>query len=79
MPPDQNKGNASSDNHNVKHHKKVLLNFCQEDSQRKAVLDLIIHISVTTLISYPGEKDLQVCKVEQPFVVECHYCICIQA
>ncbi|XP_055828191.1 uncharacterized protein LOC129896345 isoform X2 [Solanum dulcamara] len=59
MPPDENKGSASSDNHKPKHHKNVLLNFCEEDNQGKAVLDLIIHISKTTLISYPGERDLQ--------------------
>ncbi|XP_059282378.1 uncharacterized protein LOC132036141 isoform X2 [Lycium ferocissimum] len=59
MPPDENKENASSDNLKAKHHKKVLLNFCQEDNQGKAVLDLIIHISMTSLISYPGERDLQ--------------------
>ncbi|CAN4115669.1 unnamed protein product [Withania somnifera] len=59
MSPDENKGNASSDNHKAKHHKKVLLNFCEVDNQGKAVLDLIIHISMTALISYPGERDLQ--------------------
>lgn len=70
MPPDENKGSASSDNHKAKHYKKVLLNFCEEDNQGKAVLDLILHISKTTLTSYPGERNLQVGKVEQPFVVQ---------
>ncbi|KAK4726924.1 hypothetical protein R3W88_031841 [Solanum pinnatisectum] len=59
MPPDENKGSASSDNHKAKHYKKALLNFCEEDNQGKAVLDLILHISKTTLTSYPGERDLQ--------------------
>nr|XP_010314128.1 exportin-4 isoform X2 [Solanum lycopersicum] len=59
MPLDENKMSASSDDHKAKHHKKVLLNFCEEDNQGKAVLDLILHISKTTLTSYPGERDLQ--------------------
>lgn len=70
MPLDENKMSASSDDHKAKHHKKVLLNFCEEDNQGKAVLDLILHISKTTLTSYPGERDLQVGEVEQPFVVQ---------
>lgn len=69
MPPAENKGNASSDNHKGKHHKKVLLDFCEVDNQGKAVLDIIINIAMTIFISYPGEKDLQVCKVEQPFLI----------
>ncbi|KAF3653866.1 hypothetical protein FXO38_15444 [Capsicum annuum] len=59
MPPAENKGNASSDNHKGKHHKKVLLDFCEVDNQGKAVLDIIINIAMTIFISYPGEKDLQ--------------------
>nr|XP_009769597.1 PREDICTED: exportin-4 isoform X3 [Nicotiana sylvestris] len=59
MPPDESKESASSDNHKAKHHKKVLLNFCGEDNQGKAVLDLIIRIVMVALISYPGERDLQ--------------------
>ncbi|XP_018622121.1 uncharacterized protein [Nicotiana tomentosiformis] len=59
MPPDESKENASSDNHKAKHHQKVLLNFCGEDNQGKAVLDLIIRILMVALISYPGERDLQ--------------------
>lgn len=62
MPPDESKENASSDNHKAKHHQKVLLNFCGEDNQGKAVLDLIIRIVMVALISYPGERDLQVCR-----------------
>lgn len=62
MPPDESKESASSDNHKAKHHKKVLLNFCGEDNQGKAVLDLIIRIVMVALISYPGERDLQVCR-----------------
>ncbi|KAM3305993.1 exportin-4 isoform X1 [Capsicum chacoense] len=59
MPPAENKGNASSENHKGKHHKKVLLDFCEVDNQGKAVLDIIINIAMTIFISYPGEKDLQ--------------------
>lgn len=39
--------------------KKILLDFFGELNQGKLVLDLIVRISMTTLISYPGEKDLQ--------------------
>lgn len=38
----------------------ALLSFCNENNQGKVVLDIIIRISLTTLVSYPGEKDLQV-------------------
>ncbi|XP_073305923.1 uncharacterized protein [Primulina huaijiensis] len=37
----------------------ALLSFCDENNQGKVVLDIIIHISLTTLVSYPGEKELQ--------------------
>ncbi|KAJ6292015.1 hypothetical protein OIU76_023999 [Salix suchowensis] len=41
------------------HSKKALLSFFGENYQGKFVLDIIVRISVTTLLSYPGEKDLQ--------------------
>ncbi|XP_061366360.1 uncharacterized protein LOC133309585 isoform X2 [Gastrolobium bilobum] len=39
--------------------KKALLSFFGEHNQGKPVLDIIVHISLITLTSYPGEKDLQ--------------------
>ncbi|KAF2306990.1 hypothetical protein GH714_023093 [Hevea brasiliensis] len=41
------------------HSRKALLSFFGEHNQGKLVLDTIVRISVTTLLSYPGEKDLQ--------------------
>lgn len=41
--------------------KKALLSFFGEHNQGRLVLDIILHISLITLTSYPGEKDLQVC------------------
>lgn len=41
------------------HSRKALLSFFGETYQGKFVLDIIVRISVTTLLSYPGEKDLQ--------------------
>ncbi|XP_059628544.1 uncharacterized protein LOC132271236 isoform X3 [Cornus florida] len=38
---------------------KALLSFFGEHDQGKLVLDVIVRISMTTLVSYPGEKDLQ--------------------
>lgn len=46
----------------LQHSKKVLLDFFGELNKGKSVLDLIVRISITALISYPGEKDLQVLK-----------------
>jgi hypothetical protein len=40
--------------------RKVLLSFFGEHNQGKLVLDIVIRVSITTLMSYPGEKDLQV-------------------
>ncbi|RZC68876.1 hypothetical protein C5167_032005 [Papaver somniferum] len=37
----------------------ALLNFCGEHDQGRAILDIIVHISMITLTSYPGENDLQ--------------------
>ncbi|CAL5194582.1 unnamed protein product [Lathyrus oleraceus] len=39
--------------------KKVLLSFFGEHNQGRIVLDIIVRISLITLTSYPGEKDLQ--------------------
>jgi hypothetical protein len=41
--------------------KKVLLSFFGEHNQGRVILDIIVRISLITLTSYPGEKDLQVC------------------
>lgn len=41
------------------HSRKALLSFFGATYQGKFVLDIIVRISVTTLLSYPGEKDLQ--------------------
>lgn len=41
------------------HSKKALLSFFGQYNQGKPVLDVIVRISMMTLISYPGEKDLQ--------------------
>lgn len=42
------------------HSRNALLSFFGEHNQGKPVLDLIVRIALTTLVSYPGEKDLQV-------------------
>lgn len=65
MPPEEYKESKSSDSFTEgqfkeEHSRKALLNFCGEHSQGKAVLDIIVRISITSLVSYPGEKDLQV-------------------
>ncbi|KAD7477480.1 hypothetical protein E3N88_00616 [Mikania micrantha] len=39
--------------------RKALLSFSAEHTQGKNLLDIIVRISLTTLISYAGEKDLQ--------------------
>ncbi|XP_024988804.1 exportin-4-like isoform X2 [Cynara cardunculus var. scolymus] len=39
--------------------RKALLSFSAEYTQGKMLLDIIVRISLTTLISYSGEKDLQ--------------------
>lgn len=40
--------------------RKALLSFSAEHTQGKTLLEIIVRISLTTLISYAGEKDLQV-------------------
>lgn len=47
------------------HSRKALLSFFGQYNQGKPVLDVIVRISMMTLISYPGEKDLQVENIEQ--------------
>lgn len=44
---------------------RLCCSFCCDSTQGKLVLDLIIRISMTTLISYPGEKELQVLTCQQ--------------
>lgn len=39
---------------------KAWLTFFGEHNQGKLVLDIVVRISKATLVSYPGEKDLQV-------------------
>ncbi|XP_015875571.2 uncharacterized protein LOC107412327 isoform X1 [Ziziphus jujuba] len=50
MPPEENRDMNS---------RKVLLGFFGQHNQGKPVLDIIVRISLTALVSYPGEKDLQ--------------------
>lgn len=40
--------------------KNALISFYGENNQGKVLLDLIVRISSSTFVSYPGEKDLQV-------------------
>lgn len=40
--------------------RKALLSFFGEHNQGQVVLNIIVRISMMTLMSYPGEKDLQV-------------------
>lgn len=48
-----------SGHHHDHSSKKALLCFFGEHNQGKLVLDIIVRISLITLASYPGEKDLQ--------------------
>lgn len=41
------------------HSRKTFRGFFGEHNQGKVVLDIVVRISMTTLVSYPGEKDLQ--------------------
>ncbi|XP_021863776.1 uncharacterized protein [Spinacia oleracea] len=52
-------GYGRSDPDQLQHSKKALLDFFGGHNQGKHALDVIVRISMTTLISYPGEKDLQ--------------------
>lgn len=49
-----------SGHHHEHSSKKALLGFFGEHNQGKLVLDIIVRVSLVTLKSYPGEKDLQV-------------------
>lgn len=63
MPPQKSGENRSSYGNTQllsEHSTNALLSFCGENNQGKAVLDIIIRISLSTFVSYPGEKDLQV-------------------
>nr|XP_043632795.1 exportin-4 isoform X4 [Erigeron canadensis] len=44
----------------MQHSRKALLSFSAEYTHGKTLLDIIVRIALTTLISYPGEKDLQI-------------------
>ncbi|XWS57760.1 hypothetical protein CRYUN_Cryun09bG0200800 [Craigia yunnanensis] len=44
--------------HQSIHSRKALLSFFGEHNQGQIVLNIIVHISMMALISYPGEKDL---------------------
>lgn len=45
--------------HDSQFSRKALFSFFGEHGRGKQVLDIIVRISMTTLISYPGENDLQ--------------------
>ncbi|KAL4637696.1 hypothetical protein ACB092_03G094700 [Castanea dentata] len=58
--------------------RKGLHSFFREHNQGKLVLDIIVRVSVTTLLSYPGEKDLQALTCYQllhALVREKHICV----
>ncbi|GAB2246564.1 hypothetical protein Droror1_Dr00002057 [Drosera rotundifolia] len=59
MPPDSSGDNFSSLVRNKSPSRKVLLQYFGEDGQGKHHLDVIVRISTTALLSYPGEKTLQ--------------------
>ncbi|CAL1382927.1 unnamed protein product [Linum trigynum] len=50
---------GESDLHLLQNSRKTLLSFFGEYNQGKSILDIIVRVSVTTLLSYPGEKNLQ--------------------
>ncbi|KAL1350471.1 hypothetical protein HN51_014532 [Arachis hypogaea] len=60
MSSDGNGDKILDSGHHPEHSsKKALLSFFGEHNQGKPVLDIIVRVSLVTLISYPGEKDLQ--------------------
>lgn len=65
MPPDNNKAyNCNRDSDNVRklvslHPWKALYEFCGEHEQGKLILDVIVRVALMTLVSYPGENNLQ--------------------
>jgi len=61
MPPEASSNcDRSSREDQLQHSRKALFDFFSEHHQGKLVLNLIVRISMTALVSYPGEKDLQV-------------------
>ncbi|GMP21962.1 hypothetical protein CsSME_00000164 [Camellia sinensis var. sinensis] len=67
MATEENTGNRDnySSNSDQVHHlqshysRKAWITFFGDDNQGKLILDIIVRISTITLVSYPGEKDLQ--------------------
>ncbi|KAL9225514.1 hypothetical protein vseg_001428 [Gypsophila vaccaria] len=60
MPPEGNgTGDGSYLPEQLQHSRKALFDYFGEHSQGKFVLNIIVRVSMTALISYPGEKDLQ--------------------
>lgn len=58
--------------------RKVLVGFFGQHNQGKPVLDIIIRLALTTLVSYPGEKDLQALTCYQllhALVLRKHICV----
>ncbi|KAE8009944.1 hypothetical protein FH972_006349 [Carpinus fangiana] len=58
--------------------REVLLSFFGENNQGKLVLDIVVRVSITTLMSYPGEKDLQVLtcyRLLHALVQQKHICV----
>ncbi|KAF3452354.1 hypothetical protein FNV43_RR02787 [Rhamnella rubrinervis] len=73
MPPEENRELNS---------RKVLLGFFGQHNQGKLVLDIIVRISMTALVSYPGEKDLQALtcyRLLHTLVLQKHICLHIVA
>lgn len=66
MPFEEIRDGYSNFGHDYEHQlqsllsRKALLSFFGEHNQGKLVLDIIVRVAITTLVSYPGEKDLQV-------------------
>lgn len=52
--------NVSESNLQTKQAGLVFLGLFGEHNQGKHILDIVVRIAMTTLVSYPGEKDLQV-------------------
>lgn len=71
MPPKDDQGNSSTKEEHkesqlqCENSKKMLLQVFDEHNQGKVVLDIIVHIAMATLVSYPGEKDLQALTCDQ--------------
>ncbi|XP_068654484.1 uncharacterized protein [Aristolochia californica] len=52
-------GQEYEDLHVLQHSRKALLSFFGEHNQGKQVLDVIVRIAMTSIMSYSGENDLQ--------------------